>query len=138
MVNRYDVGMSYGSHIDHALMGWVRTDLAFTLFLSDPASYEGGELVMETTMGNVNYKLPIGSAIVYPANTLHRVLPVKQGQRLAVIGWVQSMVRDPAKREILWDLDQATKTVFEQQGKSPAFDALIKSLANLLRMWAEP
>jgi len=141
LFSRYEPGMDYGGHVDDAVMGQdgdaLRTDIAFTLFLSDPESYEGGELVTDTTAGEQQYKLPAGSMVVYPASTLHRVAPVTQGERLAAVGWCQSQVRDPAQREVLFDLDTSRRRIFQEQGKTEDFDAITKSVANLLRMWAE-
>ena len=143
MFSRYQPGMEYGSHVDDAVMrdgagGTLRTDVSFTLFLSDPADYDGGELVTDTTAGEQSYKLPAGAAVVYPSSTLHRVNPVTRGERLAAVGWAQSQVRDPQHREILFDLDTARRSLFQREGKSAEFDALSKSLANLMRMWVEP
>ncbi|MGZ5154759.1 MAG: Fe2+-dependent dioxygenase [Burkholderiales bacterium] len=144
LFNRYETGMQYGSHVDDALMlppggttPPVRTDVSFTLFLSDPASYQGGELIVNT--GGLEYpvKLTAGSLIAYPSNSLHRVEPVTSGARVAAIGWIQSEVRDPAQREVLFDLDTARRAVFASEGKSKTFDQLSKSHANLLRMWVQ-
>src|SRR5690606_24084438 len=99
--------------------------------------YEGGELIMDTAGQEASYKLPAGALILYPSTTLHRVAPVRSGARLAAVGWIQSAVRDPAGREILFDLDRARRQIFEANGKSPAFDLVAKSYANLLRRWAE-
>jgi PKHD-type hydroxylase len=129
--------MAYGTHVDDALMGGMRTDISFTLFLSDPESYDGGELVTESHAGEQPFKLPAGSLVLYPSTTLHRVEPVTRGSRLAAVGWVRSLVRDPARRELLFDLDTARKALFDRDGKSPEFDLLSKCGANLLRMWAE-
>lgn len=136
----YETGMSYGSHADNALMGnrgFLRSDVSLTLFLSDPADYEGGELIVENTDGDRSYKLPARSAIVYPSGALHRVSPITQGIRLVVVAWVQSLVRDPMKREILFDLDTARRAIFQKSGKTIEFDLISKSHANLLRRWAE-
>jgi PKHD-type hydroxylase len=130
-------GMQYGAHVDDALMRGLRTDVAFTLFLCDPKSYGGGELVIESPRGEDSYKLPAGSMIAYPATTLHRVNPVKRGERLVCAGWARSFVRDAAQRELLFDLDTARRRLFAREGKSADFDLLAKSLSNLLRMWAE-
>jgi PKHD-type hydroxylase len=140
--SRYRPGMSYGLHVDDALMGGanpVRTDLALTLFLSDPADYDGGELVIESGGLAQGWKLPAGDAILYPANTLHRVAEVTRGERHAAILWVQSHVRDPAHREILFDLDQVRRSLWEQAGhkRTPDFERLAKTYSNLLRQWAE-
>jgi PKHD-type hydroxylase len=141
MFNRYDVGMQYGRHVDAPVMGSldgaVRSDVAITIFLSDPKSYTGGDLVVDTHGVEYGFKLDAGSAIAYPANSLHHVTPVTQGARYAAIIWVQSQVRDAAKRELLWDLDNAKRQIFGREGKSATFDAISKSHANLLRMWAE-
>lgn len=141
MFNRYDVGMQYGPHVDAAVMGSlnkaVRSDVAITLFLSDPKSYVGGDLVMNVNGMEYGFKLDAGSAVAYPANSLHRVTPVTQGARHAAIMWVQSQVREAAKRELLWDLNIAKRQIFERDGKSPTFDAVSRSHANLLRMWAD-
>ncbi|WP_016855600.1 Fe2+-dependent dioxygenase [Halomonas smyrnensis] len=141
MFSRYQPGMSYGNHVDDAVMatpqGAMRTDLSFTLFLNDPDSYDGGELLMDTTAGEQTYKLPAGGLILYPSSTLHRVEPVTRGERLAAVGWAQSQVRDPQQREILFDLDTTRRQEFDANGKTRTFDMLSKSLANLLRMWAE-
>ncbi|QOR37137.1 Fe2+-dependent dioxygenase [Billgrantia diversa] len=141
MFSRYQEGMTYGNHVDDAVMatpqGAMRTDLSFTLFLSEPESYDGGELLIDSTAGEQTYKLPAGGLILYPSSTLHRVEPVVRGERLAAVGWAQSQVRDPQQREILFDLDTTRRQEFEANGKTQTFDMLSKSLANLLRMWAE-
>lgn len=136
-ISRYEPGMAYGSHIDDALIGGVRTDLSFTLFLAEPARYEGGALVIDDSFGEREVKLPAGEVFLYPSTTLHRVAPVTAGVRLAAVGWVRSFVRDPARREILFDLENALSAVHERDGKSPLFDSLAKTRSNLLRMWAE-
>lgn len=140
---RYGVGETYGTHVDDALMGMddpegpLRTDVAVTVFLADPATYEGGELVIEDPAGEQAFRLGAGDAIAYPATTLHRVAPVTAGERLVAVTWAQSLVRDPARREILFDLETAKRRVFTEQGKGATFDLLAKSHANLLRQWAE-
>ena len=137
IVSRYNIGQTYGLHVDNALMQGLRTDLSFTLFLSDPESYDGGALVIEDHFEARAIKLSAGEVILYPATTLHRVEPVTRGTRLAVVGWVQSLIRDPAQREILFDLDQSVDACFAAEGKSPQFDRLSKTRSNLLRMWVE-
>lgn len=136
---RYGGGESYGAHVDDALMGSdpLRSDVAVTVFLADPASYAGGELVIEDSAGEQAFKLGAGDAIAYPATSLHRVAPVTSGERRVAVTWVQSLVRDAGQREILFDLDTARRQVFEREGKSRTFDLLAKSHANLLRRWAE-
>ena len=137
ILSRYRSGQTYGLHVDDALMGGLRTDLSFTLFLSDPATYDGGALIIEDTFEARAIKPAAGDLILYPATTLHRVEPVTRGERLAVVGWVQSLIRDAGQREILFDLDQAVDACFAATGKSPQFDRLAKTRANLLRLWAE-
>ena len=142
LFNRYAGGMEYGAHVDAPVMGGmgsaVRTDVAITIFVSEPRSYDGGELVTHASGGmEYKFKLEAGAAIAYPANTLHHVSPVTRGARDAAIIWVQSMVRDPARRELLWDLESAKRDIFGREGKSAVFDAVSRSHANLLRMWAE-
>jgi PKHD-type hydroxylase len=137
LFSRTETGMQYGVHVDDALMAGMRTDIAFTLFLDDPDTYDGGELIIESPAGDDAIKLPAGAMIVYPATTLHRVAMVTRGQRHVVAGWARSLVRDGAQREILFDLDTARRTIFAREGKSGEFDLISKSLANLLRMWAD-
>lgn len=137
ILSRYEPGMAYGSHVDDALMNGVRTDVSFTLFLSDPDTYEGGALVIETSGSEEDVKLPAGSMVVYPSTTLHRVGEVTRGARLAAVGWARSFIRDPARRELLFDLDTARQSLFQKHGKTAEFDLLSKTSANLLRMWAE-
>lgn len=115
----------------------MRADISFTLFLSDPDTYSGGELVIESTQGEQSFKLPAGAMVLYPSSTLHRVEPVTQGRRLAAVSWVQSMVKDDARREILFDLDTALQLIFEKYGKTSEFDLIAKSQSNLLRSWVE-
>lgn len=137
LLSRYQPGMEYGSHVDDAIMAGARTDLSFTLFLSDLETYEGGGLIMQDQVEDRLFRLAPGDAVVYPTSALHRVQPVSRGERLAIVGWIQSWVRDPARREVLHDLDVATQAVFEKEKNSPAFDRLLKAKMNLYRMWAE-
>ena len=137
LISRYEPGMTYGTHVDDAMIDGVRTDLSFTLFLSDPASYEGGELVVEDSYGERAIKLSPGELILYPSTTLHRVEPVTAGLRLAAVGWLRSYVRDAERREILFDLETALRQVHAERGKTPVFDLLVKTRTNLLRRWAE-
>ena len=137
LFSRYESGMHYGSHVDDALMGGMRTDVAFTLFLSDPASYDGGELTIENAAGEETFKLDAGALVAYSATSLHRVADVTRGARFAAVGWARSFVRDAARRDLLFDLDTARRQLFAREGKSAEFDLISKSFANLLRMWAE-
>jgi PKHD-type hydroxylase len=135
--SRYELGHAYGAHVDDALIGGVRTDVSFTLFLTDPGSYDGGELIIETSSGEEAFKLPAGSMVSYPSTTLHRVAPVNRGVRLAAVGWVRSFVRDPSRRELLYDLETARRRLFEREGKTPEGDLLAKCAANLTRAWCD-
>ncbi|MBV8837797.1 MAG: Fe2+-dependent dioxygenase [Alphaproteobacteria bacterium] len=137
MFSRYESGMQYGSHVDDALMQGTRTDVSFTLFLSEPDSYDGGELVIESASGEDAIKLAAGSLVAYPSTTLHHVAPITRGVRLAAVGWARSYVRDAAQREMLFDLDTARRALFAREGKSTEYDLVAKSLANLMRMWVE-
>ena len=138
LLSRYRVGMRYGRHVDDALMGEpaLRTDLAFTLFLSSPEDYDGGELVLEGHDGETPVKLGAGSLVLYATGQTHRVEEVTRGERLAAVGWIQSHVRDPVQRDILFDLDRTRRALFERDGDSEAFATLSRSSAALLRMWA--
>lgn len=140
LFSRYDRGMSYGRHCDNAFMGkeqFLRSDVSFTVFLNSPQDYEGGELVVESNSNEHIYKLSAGSAIIYPASTLHQVTEVTSGFRLVAVGWVQSLVRDPIDREILFDLDTVRRSIYAKEGKTVEFDLLSKTYSNLLRKWAE-
>ena len=137
LASRYAAGMTYGTHVDDALMNGRRTDLSFTLFLNDPASYDGGALVIEDTLEDRSIRLNAGELILYPSGALHGVEPVTRGTRLAIVGWLRSYLRDPAQREILFDLELALRDVFEREGKSGLFDRLVKTRSNLLRLWAD-
>ena len=137
---RYLTGMSYGYHIDDPIMGGptarYRSDISISVFLNDPDDYEGGELCIETEFGTEQIKLPAGHAVLYPSSSRHAVNPVTAGERLVAIAWLQSMVRDPQQRQILFQLHQAR----EQLGSLSTDDArqnIEDSYTNLVRMWAE-
>ena len=132
--------MEYGSHLDNPIMvrpndNPLRTDLSMTLFLSDPESYEGGELSLETPFGPQNLKLSAGDAVVYSTIFRHRVVKVTQGTRLAVVGWIESMVSDERKRQILFDLWRVRQTLKESPDQ--ALTHLETSFVNLSKMWCE-
>lgn len=141
LINCYQTGMFYGTHMDNAMMNKgaykMRTDVSLTLFLSDPESYEGGELILDTTLGEQLFKLQAGDMIVYPSTMLHRVAEVKSGTRFAVVTWVQSLIKDASQREILFELDVVREAVFEKYGKTTEFDLLCKNFGNLFRQWSE-
>lgn len=139
LLNRYDPGMTYGLHVDNALMGepaTIRTDVSATLFLSPPQDYEGGELVIQEISAQRRIKLPAGSMVVYASTNSHRVEPVTRGTRLAAIFWAQSMVRDEARRDILFDLNQIMDAIDKKIGAAEKM-ALASIYHNLLRQWAE-
>lgn len=131
------VGEGYGRHVDNAFMVGGRSDLSFTLALSDPDSYGGGALVLESPHGEESIRLGAGDVIVYPSTLLHRVEPVSEGERLVCVGWIQSRIRSAEQRELLFELDTARRTLFREQGKSESFDLISRSYTNLLRMWGE-
>jgi len=135
LFSRSSPGEGYGRHVDNAYMAGGRSDLSFTLFLSDPDTYEGGSLVLETPAGEEALRGPAGHAVVYPSTLLHRVEPVLQGERLVAVGWIESRVRSAERRELLFELDTARRTLFQQEGKGEVFDLLSRCHANLLRMW---
>ncbi|MFP4517931.1 MAG: Fe2+-dependent dioxygenase [Oceanicaulis sp.] len=137
LVSLYGPGETYGLHVDDAVMGGVRSDLSFTLFLSDPDAYEGGALVLKDSSGETEVKLAAGEAVLYPTGALHQVKPVTSGERLAFVGWVRSLVRRADQREILFDLTVTLNALHARDGKSAEVDTLMKTRANLLRQWAE-
>lgn len=142
LFNRYGEGMGFGDHIDNAIRshrtGVVRSDVSATLFLADPTDYDGGELVIEDTFGSHAVKLPAGDLILYPATSVHRVLPVTRGARIASFFWVQSMIRDDAQRTLLHDLDRSLGRLRQRGlGAEPELVMLTGIYHNLLRQWAE-
>jgi PKHD-type hydroxylase len=139
LISRSEASMGYGLHVDDAIMGTppTRADMSYTLFLSAPTEYEGGELVIEDALGEHSFKLDAGSLVLYPATHLHRVATVRSGLRLVAAGWVQSLCRSVTHREILFDLQRAMRAEFDQRGKTAQFDLLSKSYSNLLRLFAE-
>lgn len=143
LFNQYRDGMDFGAHIDnavrtHAISGvHVRTDISCTLFINDPESYDGGELVVEDTYGHQVVKLPAGDMVLYPGTSLHHVRPVTNGTRLASFFWVQSMIREDAQRTLLFDMDAAIVTLRQQVGDNAAVIRLTGNYHNLIRMWAD-
>jgi PKHD-type hydroxylase len=143
LFNRYDEGMAFKAHVDNAVrfapgMIRIRTDIASTLFLSEPEEYDGGELVIEDTYGEQRVKFEAGDLVVYPATSLHRVEPVTRGARWASFFWTQSMVRDEGQRRTLYDLDRAIQAVRgELTDDHHASVALAGVYHNLLRRWGE-
>ena len=144
MFNRYDVGMTFGAHVDgsmRALPGSghrLRTDISSTLFLTPPEDYDGGELVVHDTYGVHTVKLPAGHLVVYPATSMHSVTPVTRGSRWAAVFWTQSMVKDDWKRHMLYDLDMSIIRVRQSlPDDDPAVVGLMAHYHNLIRHWSE-
>lgn len=144
LFNRYAGGQDFGMHVDNAIRirrgtdFRIRSDLSATLFLEDPAEYDGGELVIEDQFGPQTVKLPAGHMVVYPASSLHRVTAVTRGTRTASFFWIQSMVRDDGARALLFDLDQGVQAVAAAQGQGdPTTVRLTGVYHNLLRRWAD-
>jgi len=143
LFNRYDAGMGFAPHVDNAIRQTpegrrYRTDLSCTLFLTNPADYDGGELAIEGAFGLQGVKLAAGDMVLYPASSLHRVEPITRGSRWASFFWVQSMVRDDAQRRLLWDLDQAIIAArTDLADDHPSVIGLTATYHNLIRMWSE-
>jgi PKHD-type hydroxylase len=143
LFNRYSGGQAFGVHVDNAIRQIrgtphrVRTDLSATLFIAEPADYDGGELVVEDTYGPHAVKLPAGHLLLYPASSLHKVQPVTRGARVASFFWIQSMVREDAQRTLLFDLDTAIQRLAGEQRDHPSLVQLTGVYHNLLRMWAD-
>lgn len=137
LLSRYRPGMAYGTHLDDAVIDGRRVDLSFTLFLGDPASYDGGALVIEGNDGERAFKLEPGHLLLYPTTQLHRVEPVTRGERLAAVGWVRSRIRDPLRRELLFDLETALAELRAERPDGAGLDRLAKVQGNLLRLWVE-
>jgi len=133
MINQYGPGMSYGDHVDAPYIDSLRTDLSFTLFLSDPASYSGGDLVIDASGVQDTIKLDQGSVIVYPARRVHRVNPVTHGERIACVGWVKSRVRSETMRETLFDLESMIASLDDTEISAAQRIRLTNIRNNLLR-----
>jgi len=143
MFNRYSEGMTFGLHVDggvrlHPHNGRkLRTDVSATLFLSDPDSYDGGELQIEDTYGVHSVKLAAGDMVVYPSTSLHKVTPITRGVRIGCFLWVQSLVRDDGQRALLFDMDNAIQTLNQTNADERARRTLVGCYHNLLRQWSE-
>lgn len=137
---RYTQGMEYGPHIDDPVMGHgarYRSDIAITIFLSEPDTYAGGELVVRTPFGEQYIKYPAGDAVLYPASSRHRVAKVTTGTRLVAVTWVQSLVKDASKRELLYELHQARERMLADDPNAEQTQHVDTAYVNLVRMWAE-
>jgi len=143
LFNRYAGGEAFGSHVDNAIRSEpttgrrIRTDLSATLFLEDPANYDGGELVVEDSYGTHAVKLPKGHMVLYPATSLHHVTPVSRGARLASFFWIQSMVREDAQRALLFGMDRAIMRLSAERPGHPSAVEMTSCYHNLIRMWAD-
>ena len=143
LFNRYEDGQTYGDHVDGAIRPVtgtphrVRTDLSATLFISELDEYDGGELVITDTFGTHRVKLPAGDLILYPGTSLHRVVPVTRGVRLASFFWIESMVREDSQRQLVFDLDTAIQELAATVPENQAVDRLLNVYHNLLRRWAD-
>ena len=144
LFNRYATGMDFGAHIDNAIRRVpgtsirIRTDLSATLFLNPPNSYDGGELVIEDTYGAQSIKLDAGDMILYAATSLHRVMPVTRGTRLASFFWIESMVKEDSERALLFELDQAIQSLGAGNVNHPEILRLTGLYHNLVRKWGTP
>lgn len=139
--NRYRDGGAYGFHVDGAVLqsdvGYIRSDLSCTLFLSEPEEYDGGELIISDTYGEHDVKLPAGDMILYPSSSLHRVAPVTRGARVASFFWVQSMVRDDSQRRLLFEMDASIQALRAEHANPQVVLQLTNTYHNLLRGWTE-
>lgn len=138
---RYQPGMTYGDHVDDPIMGSggprFRTDVSMTVFLRDPDGYTGGELVIRTSFGERKVKLAAGDAVIYPSSSVHHVAEVTAGERMVALAWIQSYVRDPARRELLYELNKAREHLLERAPGEKTTAYVDRSYVNLLRMWGE-
>jgi PKHD-type hydroxylase len=143
LFNRYTGGQSYGGHVDGAVRPVfgtphrVRTDLSATIFLSEPSEYDGGELVVHDLLGETRIKFPAGDMVLYPGTSVHRVEPVTRGVRLASFFWIQSMVREDAKRDLLFQLDTGLQQLGSEMADHKAVVQLMGVYHNLLRLWSD-
>jgi PKHD-type hydroxylase len=144
LFNRYGEGEAFGLHVDNAIRfhnatgARIRTDLSATLFLTDPADYDGGDLEIEGSFGTLSYKLPAGHMLLYPSTSLHRVVPVTRGERISCFFWLQSLVADHSAREMLYDLDQSVQALSAERGKADREVLRLTALYhNLVRRWAQ-
>jgi len=137
---RYSSGMSYGAHVDDPVMGQTalyRSDLSVTVFLTEPDSYEGGELRIQTAFGEQQVKLPAGDAVLYPSSSIHQVAEVTRGERLVAVSWIQSMVRSPEQRALLHELNQAREVLLQERPDATETQQVNHSYINLVRMWSD-
>ena len=139
IISKYTPGKYYGWHVDSPVMGDppMRTDMAMTIFLSDPATYEGGELLIQAGAGTASFKPAKGDAILYPCQFVHCVNEIKSGERLAAVTWIQSNVKDPEQRQLLYQLNQIHASLYRQAPNAAETNLLLQTHSNLFRMWAD-
>jgi PKHD-type hydroxylase len=139
IISKYTTGRYYGWHVDSPMMGEppIRTDLAMTIFLSDPATYEGGELMIQTATGPVAVKPAKGDAILYPCQFLHCVNEIKSGERIAAVTWIQSNIQSPEQRQLLFELNSVHALLSHKDKHAPETMQLLQTYSNLFRMWAD-
>ena len=140
LISRYGPGMEYGGHFDNPIMFGrdgepMRTDLSMTVFLSAPEDYDGGDLDLDTPFGSQTFKLPAGHAFIYPTTMYHRVAPVTRGTRLAAVTWIQSLIKEPDRRQILYDLARARQAF--QNNQPQGGKIMQRALSNLIKLWSE-
>ena len=126
--------MHYGRHVDNPFMSSGRSDLSFTISLTDKNTYSGGELIIEEMNSEKEFKLNAGEIIIYPSTYLHSVKEIKNGERLVCVGWIESYVKSIEEREYLFDLEAGAKGLLAKNGRSEELDLIFKSYSNLLRL----
>ncbi|MGB5474662.1 MAG: Fe2+-dependent dioxygenase [Gammaproteobacteria bacterium] len=137
---RYLPGMAYGNHVDDPIMGQgdlYRSDVSVTIFLNEPQDYDGGELCIQTPFGDQQVKLSAGDAVIYPSSSIHRVAEVTRGERLVAVSWIQSLVREPDRRALLHDLNQAREVLLHDRPDAAETVQVNQSYINLVRMWSD-
>ncbi len=134
MFTKSHVNMQYGRHIDNPFMSSGRSDLSFTISLSDKSTYDGGNLIIEDMNSEKEFKLKAGEIIIYPSTYLHSVKQIKNGERIVCVGWIESYVKSIEQREYLFDLDAGAKGLLAKNGRSDELDLIFKSYSNFLRL----
>ncbi len=134
MFSKSKIGMKYGRHIDNPFMSTGRSDLSFTIFLSEKKDYSGGQLLIESITSEENFKLNSGEIIIYPSTYLHSVKEVLSGERLVFVGWIESYIKSIEEREYLFDLDAGARSLLAKHGRSDELDLIFKSYSNFLRV----
>ncbi len=138
--SKYTEGMEYGAHVDNPIMGTnppIRTDVSITVFLNAPDTYEGGELIVKSDVGDAALKLARGDAIIYPTGAIHAVKKITKGERRVIVSWMQSMVADPYRRRMIYELDMVCQSLFQKMPHTEEHRILMRTYGNLLRLWGE-